>query len=179
MLVPILAVEALLKATGALPVNVKFFFEGQEEIGSPQLGEFVPRHKELLACDMVLSSDGGQWSETEPLILVGLRGVCGVQIDGRRRPTPTCTRACTAAWCRTRIHALANSSPRCTTPTGRVTVAGFYDDVLPLTRAGPRADRRGALRRVGRDREPGGAGALRRGRLHRPRADLGRGRRWR
>src|SRR5690349_4745659 len=81
MLVPILAVEAMLASTRALPVNLKFFFEGQEEIGSPQLGEFVPRHKELLACDAVISSDGVQWSATEPLLLVGLRGGCGVQID--------------------------------------------------------------------------------------------------
>src|SRR5262245_27701894 len=42
MLVPIFAIEALLRATGALPVNLKVFFEGQEEIGRPQLGEFVP-----------------------------------------------------------------------------------------------------------------------------------------
>jgi acetylornithine deacetylase/succinyl-diaminopimelate desuccinylase-like protein len=81
MFPPILAVEALLKSAGALPVNVKFFFEGQEEIGSPQIPDFVAANRDLLACDLALSSDGGQWSETEPAILVGLRGGCGVQID--------------------------------------------------------------------------------------------------
>src|SRR6185436_10721766 len=81
MLTPILAVEALLQSEGALPVNVKFFFEGQEEIGSPQIPNFVAAQRDLLACDLALSSDGGQWSETEPNILVGLRGGCGVQID--------------------------------------------------------------------------------------------------
>ena len=66
MCTPILAVEALLKSAGALPVNVKFFFEGQEEIGSPQIPDFVAANRDLLACDLALSSDGGQWSETEP-----------------------------------------------------------------------------------------------------------------
>jgi len=47
MLVPILAVEALLKNDGALPVNVKFFLEGQEEIGSPQLPGFIAEHRDL------------------------------------------------------------------------------------------------------------------------------------
>ena len=60
MLIPILAVEAMLKSDGKLPVNVKFFCEGQEEIGSPQLSEFIASHKEMLACDLMLSADGGQ-----------------------------------------------------------------------------------------------------------------------
>src|SRR5690606_27810305 len=56
MFVPILAVEALLKSEGKLPVNVKFFFEGQEEIGSPTIPNFIIEHKDLFACDMVISS---------------------------------------------------------------------------------------------------------------------------
>ena len=67
MLAPILAVEAMLKTQGKLPVNVKFFFEGQEEIGSPQLPDFISSHPELLACDMILSADGGQWEEAGSL----------------------------------------------------------------------------------------------------------------
>ncbi|MEO0694332.1 MAG: M20/M25/M40 family metallo-hydrolase, partial [Pseudomonadota bacterium] len=62
MLVPILSAEAMLQADGRLPVNVKFFFEGQEEIGSPQLPAFVAKHRDLLTCDMIFSADGGQWS---------------------------------------------------------------------------------------------------------------------
>ncbi|MCB0224416.1 MAG: M20/M25/M40 family metallo-hydrolase, partial [Anaerolineae bacterium] len=81
MFIPILAIEALLQADGALPVNVKFCFEGQEEIGSPQMPEFVAAQKDLLACDLVVSADGGQWSETEPAILLSLKGVCSVEIS--------------------------------------------------------------------------------------------------
>ena len=65
MLIPILAAEAMLKTRGSLPVNVKFFFEGQEEIGSPQLPEFISRHADMLACDLVLSADGGQWEDDQ------------------------------------------------------------------------------------------------------------------
>ncbi|NNJ09116.1 dipeptidase [Chloroflexales bacterium ZM16-3] len=132
MLVPILAVEAMLKATGSLPVNLKFFFEGQEEIGSPQLGEFIPQHKELLACDMVLSSDGGQWSETQPLILVGLRGGCGVQIDVKAARADLHS-GMYGGMVQNPIHALAAIIASMHDPEGRVTVAGFYDDVLPLS----------------------------------------------
>jgi acetylornithine deacetylase/succinyl-diaminopimelate desuccinylase-like protein len=132
MLVPILAVEAMRKATGALPVNLKVFFEGQEEIGSPQLGEFVPRHKDLLACDMVLSSDGFQWSPTQPIILVGLRGGCGVQIDvkGARADLHS---GLYGGMVQNPIHALATIIASMHDAEGRISVAGFYDDVLPLS----------------------------------------------
>jgi acetylornithine deacetylase/succinyl-diaminopimelate desuccinylase-like protein len=79
----ILAVEALLQTAGGLPVNLKFFLEGQEEIGSPQMPEFLPAHKDLFACDMVVSADGGQWDEDQPQLTVGLRGLCAVQIDAQ------------------------------------------------------------------------------------------------
>ena len=59
------AVEAYLKGKKALPVNVKFLIEGQEEIGSPNLAELLVEHKELLAADMALSADGGQISEKQ------------------------------------------------------------------------------------------------------------------
>ncbi len=132
MLVPILAVEAMLKTAGVLPVNLKFFFEGQEEIGSPQLGEFIPKQTQLLACDMVLSSDGGQWSESEPLILVGLRGGCGVQIDVRAARADLHS-GMYGGVVQNPIHALAAIIASMHGPDGTVTVDGFYDEVVPLT----------------------------------------------
>jgi acetylornithine deacetylase/succinyl-diaminopimelate desuccinylase-like protein len=83
MFAPILAIEALLKTEGALPLNVKFFFEGQEEIGSPHIPPFLAEHRDLFACDLVVSADGGQYSETEPETLVGLRGGTAVEITVR------------------------------------------------------------------------------------------------
>src|SRR5437667_4958767 len=83
MLIPILAVEALLQADGALPVNVKFFFEGQEEIGSPQLPALIASQRNLLACDLALSADGGQYTEEQPALSIAFKGLAGVQIDVR------------------------------------------------------------------------------------------------
>ncbi len=132
MLVPILAVEALLKSQGALPVNLKFFFEGQEEIGSPQLGDFIPKHTDLLACDMVLSSDGGQWSEEQPLVLVGLRGGCGVQIDVKAAKADLHS-GMYGGMVQNPIHALTTIIAGLHAADGRVTVPGFYDQVRPLS----------------------------------------------
>jgi acetylornithine deacetylase/succinyl-diaminopimelate desuccinylase-like protein len=128
MLAPILAVEALLQSGGALPVNIKFFFEGQEEIGSPQLGTFIPAHAELLACDMVLSSDGGQWSEHEPAILVGLRGGCGVQIDVRG-PNRDLHSGVYGGVVHNPIHALVQMLDSLHAADGSVQIDGFYDNV--------------------------------------------------
>ena len=132
MLVPILAVQAMLESTGALPVNLKFFFEGQEEIGSPQLGEFVPRHKDLLACDMVLSSDGFQWSPTQPIILVGLRGGCGVEITVKAARADLHS-GMYGGMVQNPIHALSSIIASMHDSEGRISVDGFYDDVLPLS----------------------------------------------
>ena len=57
MLAPILAIEALLKTTGSLPVNVKLFYEGQEEIGSPTLPPFIKKNTRMLCSDMIFSAD--------------------------------------------------------------------------------------------------------------------------
>ena len=80
MMTPIIAAEALLKTTGKLPVNVKFFFEGQEEIGSPTLAPFISANSKMLKADMIISADGGQWSETEPCLLLGLKGLVGCEV---------------------------------------------------------------------------------------------------
>jgi acetylornithine deacetylase/succinyl-diaminopimelate desuccinylase-like protein len=132
MLTPILAVEALLRTTGALPVNVKFLFEGQEEIGSPQIPAFVAAHRDMLACDLVISSDGGQWSETEPAILTGLRGGCGVQIDVRG-PNRDLHSGLYGGAVQNPIHALTAILASMRGADGRILIEGFYDAVQPLT----------------------------------------------
>ncbi len=132
MLPPILAVEALLQSEGTLPLNVKFLFEGQEEIGSPQIPAFVAAHRELLACDLALSSDGGQWSETEPAILTGLRGGCGLQIDVRG-PNRDLHSGIYGGAVQNPIHALITILASLRGPDGRILVEGFYDAVVPLT----------------------------------------------
>ncbi len=132
MLAPILAFEALLATAGRLPVNVKFLFEGQEEIGSPQLPDFIAQHRDLLAADVAFSADGGQFSETEPLLLLGLRGLCGLEITvtGPNRDLHSGIYGGTV---RNPIHALAQIIASFHTPEGRVAVEGFYDQVVELS----------------------------------------------
>lgn len=67
------AIEALLRSGGRLPLNIKVMLEGEEEVGSPHLDAFLAAHAPLLAADFVLSADGGQISETQPSLSLGLR----------------------------------------------------------------------------------------------------------
>lgn len=158
MLIPVLAVEAHLNSTGRLPVNVKFLFEGQEEIGSPQLADFVQAQRERLACDLVLSADGGQWRIDQPALVVGLRGLCAIQID----VTTATTDAHSGTYGGTVLNpaqALARILASLHHPDGRIAANGFYDTVPPP----PAADRE-AIGQIPFDEEKFratiGAGAL-------------------
>ena len=71
------AIEALLRTSRRLPLNIKVMLEGEEEVGSPHLDAFLATHAQLLACDFVLSADGGQISETQPSLSLGLRWAQG------------------------------------------------------------------------------------------------------
>ena len=83
MLIPILSAEAMLNTAGHLPVNVKFFFEGQEEIGSPDLAPFIAANRALLQADMIFSADGSQWSVDEPCLTTALKGLVVCEVTGR------------------------------------------------------------------------------------------------
>lgn len=128
----ILALEAMLKTAGKLPVNVKCFFEGQEEIGSPQLPEFIAEHQELLKCDLVLSSDGGQWEEDQPLLLLGLRGLCALQIDVQGAAHDVHSGSYGGTFMNP-IHAMADIIASMHAADGKISVAGFYDDVRAVS----------------------------------------------
>lgn len=134
MLVPILAVEALLKGEGGAPVNLKFCFEGQEEIGSPQLPQFMPNHTERFACNLAVSADGGQWSETEPSILLSLKGVCGVEIDIQGAKTDLHS-GMHGGTIQNPLHAMVRLLDSMRSPDGKILVEGFYDDVAELSGA--------------------------------------------
>ncbi len=147
MLIPILALEALLKSSGGLPVNVKVLFEGQEEIGSPQLPQFLAAERERFACDYVLSADSGQYSETEPCLGLSCRGLCAVQIDVRGARTDLHSGVYGGAVANP-LHVLVGLLASLRDGEGRVTVEGFYDRVVPLT-----AEERDAIARVPFDEE--------------------------
>jgi len=75
----IAAVEAHLNRNGKLPVNVKFLIEGEEEVGSENLGKFVDTHREMLRSDVVLISDTAMFQRGVPSICYGLRGLSYLQ----------------------------------------------------------------------------------------------------
>ena len=134
MLTPILAVEALLQSEGALPVNVKFIFEGQEEIGSPQLAQFLAHQRECFACDLVVSADGLQWSEEQPVLLLGLKGMSAVQIDVQGANSDLHS-GLHGGGIQNPLHALVRILDSMRSPDGKILVEGFFDDVAPLSEA--------------------------------------------
>jgi acetylornithine deacetylase/succinyl-diaminopimelate desuccinylase-like protein len=77
------AVEAHMKATGKLPVNVILLAEGEEEVGSENLVPFVEQHADLLACDYVVISDSNMFDEGMPSVLFSLRGLAYFEIHVR------------------------------------------------------------------------------------------------
>src|SRR6185503_1053998 len=115
-------------------VNIKFMFEGEEEIGSRHLDTFVQQHQELLAADVVVSADGAMWRIDEPSLTVASRGLCGLELtltaaskdlhSGRH-----------GGGVANPLHAMAALIASLHEPGGRVAVAGFYDQVRELSSA--------------------------------------------
>jgi acetylornithine deacetylase/succinyl-diaminopimelate desuccinylase-like protein len=132
LFIPILVAEAMLKTTGSLPVNLKFLFEGQEEIGSPQLPQFISQNTDLLSCDLVVSADGDQWDENQPAVILGTRGLVAVFIDvqGPEHDLHSGTYGGTIA---NPIHALVHILNSMHDQDGQILVEGFYDTVQSLS----------------------------------------------
>ena len=125
-------IEALFATTGTLPVNVKFIYEGEEEIGSPHLPAFVEEHKEKLAADLIVISDTGLYGPGKPAVCYGLRGLTGLQIDVRGAKGDLHS-GLYGGGVQNAIHALAEILASFRDEHGTIQVEGFYDNVLPLT----------------------------------------------
>ena len=128
----IVALEGLLQSEGRLPVNVKLCYEGQEEIGSPQISDFLARHKGKFACDIAVSSDGGQFDADQPSLTVALRGICAVQVDVTGPSRDLHSGSYGGAVCNP-IHELAAMLAGLHDRDGSVAVPGFYDRVREAT----------------------------------------------
>lgn len=126
--------EALLATTGTLPVNLTFLIEGEEEIGSPNLTSFIEAHRELLAADIVLISDGAMVAPDTPTITYGLRGLAYVEVTVRGAGRDLHSGAY-GGGAPNAINALARIIAQLHDTQGRVTVPGFYDAVQRLTDA--------------------------------------------
>ena len=126
------ALESFLKGPGALPVNVKFVAEGEEEIGGASLGDFVRANAARLACDCVMVSDGSLFAPDQPTITTGLRGLAQFELTvtaisrdvhsghyGGNLQNPAI--------------ALGQILAQLKDAQGRVLVPGFYDSVRVLS----------------------------------------------
>ena len=83
VMIQLCAVEAWLRTVGRLPLNVKFFIEGEEELGSPRVTGFIPRHRGLLRADVSLVCDGIFYAPETPALVTGLRGLVYVEVEAR------------------------------------------------------------------------------------------------
>lgn len=131
MLAHILGVEKMLKEEGELPVNLIFLFEGEEEIGSPNLGPFLEAHKDELKCDVIAISDTGMAAPDTPTLGYGLRGISCAEVilRGAKGDLHSGLFGGAVANPATAVAQLVASLHDL---DGKVTVEGFYDKVREM-----------------------------------------------
>jgi acetylornithine deacetylase/succinyl-diaminopimelate desuccinylase-like protein len=125
------AIEAHLRQNGRLPVNIKVIFEGEEEVGSATLDEFVRSHREALRADVVVISDSAMFARGVPSICYGLRGLVYFQIDLRGSSTDLHSGAFGGALANPAF-VLAQLIAQIKDRSGHIKIPGFYDDVVAL-----------------------------------------------
>jgi acetylornithine deacetylase/succinyl-diaminopimelate desuccinylase-like protein len=117
---------------GSLPVRVKFLIEGEEEVGSPHLVPFITKYKNELACDCVAISDTAKFDDKTPAITYGTRGLVYKQIDFSG-PKMNLHSGSFGGTLTNPCNALATVLSGMKDADNRVTIPGFYDEVLELT----------------------------------------------
>lgn len=124
------ALRAILE-TGELPVNVKILYEGEEEIGSPSLDEFLKTHQSMLKCDIVLNPDAGMLAPNKPTITYALRGMAyfELKITG---PKADLHSGLFGGVVGNPANILCDLISKMHDEQGRITLPGFYDDVLTI-----------------------------------------------
>lgn len=133
MYMHIKAFESLIK-TNSLPCNVKFMIEGEEEIGSNNLGIFVKQNKERLKADVILISDTGIINNDTPSITVGLRGLSYIEVEvvGPNRDLHSGMYGGAVG---NPINILCQMIASLKDENGKITIPGFYDKVAELSQA--------------------------------------------
>ncbi len=134
MFMHIKSVEAFFKTRGSLPLNVKFLIEGEEEIGSESLETFINNNLELVKCDAVLVSDTALYEPGLPTLTYGLRGLSYMEVEviGPKKDLHSGSFGGAVA---NPINILAEIISKLQDKNGKITIPGFYDDVLKLTKS--------------------------------------------
>lgn len=132
VMIAIWAVEAMLQKDGKLPVNVKFMFEGNEEVGSPYFKSFLEKNKELLKADFAVTGDDVQYTEDVPAITLSTRGSAQLEFTIKTANTDAHSgefggKTPNAAVIMSQIISSLYDK------AGNVAVDGFYDKVIPVT----------------------------------------------
>ena len=133
MYMHIKALETLL-SQGELPCNLKFMFEGEEEVGSSNLETFVKDNREKVAADVVLISDTGIISNDCPSITTALRGLAYMEVEVTG-PNKDLHSGMFGGSVANPINILCDMVSSLIDEKGKITIPGFYDEVVDLTQA--------------------------------------------
>jgi acetylornithine deacetylase/succinyl-diaminopimelate desuccinylase-like protein len=125
------AVESIVRTSG-LPVNVKWLFEGEEEMGSVSMEAFLPRHKDLFAADFCLNPDAGMIAADKPTITYGLRGLAYFEIHVSG-PDHDLHSGLYGGTVHNPAQALIELIAGMHDEDGSITLPGFYDPVRPIS----------------------------------------------
>lgn len=125
------AFETMMR-TNSLPTNIKFLIEGEEEVGSPNLGSFVASNKELLAADVILVSDSSMLSLDNPSIDIGVRGLAYIQVEVTAANRDLHSGVYGGAVANP-ITILSQMIASCHDADNHITIPGFYDNVVEST----------------------------------------------
>jgi acetylornithine deacetylase/succinyl-diaminopimelate desuccinylase-like protein len=131
-IVACLAAYDAISNSGPIPVNFKFLFEGEEEIGSPNLADFLANNRDLLDCDMILNPDAGMISPSNPTIVYGLRGLTYFELN-LTGPDHDLHSGMFGGVIHNPAIVLAELIVGMHDENWKVTLPGFYEDVIPLT----------------------------------------------
>ena len=128
----LLALESHLAVNGELPCNVIFLLEGEEEIGSPHIAEFVRAHGDRLKADLVVTSDGPLHESGAPVVTFGVRGVAAFELRAKTASRDVHSGnfggvVPNAVW--TLVHLLATMKNE----DGEITIEGLTEPVIPPT----------------------------------------------
>ena len=131
ILAHILGIQETIEQNGDLPVNLDLVIEGEEEIGSANLGNFLSQNRDALKCDIVVVSDTGMIARGVPTLGYGLRGVAALElkVTGSKMDLHSGIFGGAVA---NSVTALARLLATLHDDKGHVAISGFYDDVLPL-----------------------------------------------
>jgi len=129
-----LGLQALLNASGqqAPPVSITLLVEGEEESGSPYFADLLAERREQLSCDLVVISDTTMWAADVPSICTGMRGLADAEIT-LSGPTRDLHSGSFGGGVPNPVHALASLLAGLHDQDGKVTLKGFYDDIVPLS----------------------------------------------